>query len=260
MRLRRKRMPSPFSCGMSDPQGKGTSPGWARTIRPLGRCPRSRTALTAPEGPPTRRRRPLPSPSLWSSPPSSSGSSSRSCSWWPGSSGRSRRSGSSSWSSRSYTFYGWWRFDTFHGRYCLLLIVLTVGNQVFAQAIWRAKGGSRRLPRRRGRRCGPRRPDLVQVRRVDLRDRQRRPRRHASPGRRHPADRHLVLHLPGHQLRGRHRPAASCGRSPLLDFAVYLSFFAHLVAGPIVRVGEFVPQLERPADPRYDRRRPGLPC
>jgi len=28
---------------------------------------------------------------------------------------------------------------------------------------------------------------------------------------------------------------------PLLDFAVYLTFFAHVVAGPIVRVGEFAP-------------------
>ena len=36
----------------------------------------------------------------------------------------------------------------------------------------------------------------------------------------------------------------------LLDFATYLSFFPHLVAGPIVRVGEFIPQMERPADPR----------
>jgi len=32
---------------------------------------------------------------------------------------------------------------------------------------------------------------------------------------------------------------------PLLDFAVYLSFFPHLVAGPIVRVSEFAPQLRR---------------
>ncbi len=32
---------------------------------------------------------------------------------------------------------------------------------------------------------------------------------------------------------------------PLLDFAVYLSFFPHLVAGPIVRVSEFEPQLRR---------------
>jgi len=37
----------------------------------------------------------------------------------------------------------------------------------------------------------------------------------------------------------------------LLDFAVYLSFFAHLVAGPIVRASEFVPQLDAGADPRF---------
>ena len=37
----------------------------------------------------------------------------------------------------------------------------------------------------------------------------------------------------------------------LLDFATYLSFFPHLVAGPIVRVGEFVPQLDaRPTPAR----------
>jgi D-alanyl-lipoteichoic acid acyltransferase DltB (MBOAT superfamily) len=35
-----------------------------------------------------------------------------------------------------------------------------------------------------------------------------------------------------------------------LDFAVYLSFFPHLVAGPIVRASEFLPQLRRPRDPR----------
>ena len=33
-------------------------------------------------------------------------------------------------------------------------------------------------------------------------------------------------------------------------FAVYLSFFPHLVAGPIVRAGELVPQLATPRDPR----------
>jgi D-alanyl-lipoteichoic acid acyltransferase DltB (MBOAT superfamily) len=36
----------------------------------------------------------------------------------------------------------------------------------------------------------------------------------------------------------------------LLDFAVYLSFFPHLVAGPIVRAREFLPQLRSPRDPR----------
>src|SRR4051794_4310548 len=36
----------------------------------------------------------------------------------------------------------------------------------------------------------------------------------------------------------------------LEKFAVYLSFFPHLVAGPIVRPGELVPQIETPRDPR----------
>jgi alginate O-acetyltransferase complex protein AlgI len=35
----------------------------------------------------------------------------------------------------------------------------------------------------------------------------------------------------------------------LLDTAVYLSFFPHLVAGPIVRAREFLPQLRTPRDP-----------
>jgi alginate O-acetyltransferase complex protein AlgI len=38
--------------------------------------------------------------------------------------------------------------------------------------------------------------------------------------------------------------------SPLVDLAIYLSFFPHLVAGPIVRAREFLPQLETPRDPR----------
>jgi len=37
----------------------------------------------------------------------------------------------------------------------------------------------------------------------------------------------------------------------LIDFAVYLSFFPHLVAGPIVRSREFLPQLAKPRDPRH---------
>jgi alginate O-acetyltransferase complex protein AlgI len=34
-------------------------------------------------------------------------------------------------------------------------------------------------------------------------------------------------------------------------FAAYLSFFPHLVAGPIVRPNELIPQLDSPRDPRY---------
>ena len=39
-----------------------------------------------------------------------------------------------------------------------------------------------------------------------------------------------------------------------LDFAVYLSFFPHLVAGPIVRASEFLPQLRRPRERIWDPR------
>ena len=35
----------------------------------------------------------------------------------------------------------------------------------------------------------------------------------------------------------------------LMDVAIYLSFFPHLVAGPIVRASEFLPQLKEPRDP-----------
>ena len=38
---------------------------------------------------------------------------------------------------------------------------------------------------------------------------------------------------------------------PFLDFATYLSFFPQLVAGPIVRASEFLPQLQERPDPRY---------
>ncbi len=40
-------------------------------------------------------------------------------------------------------------------------------------------------------------------------------------------------------------------RANLLDFSVYLSFFPHLIAGPIVRAREFLPQLASPRDPDH---------
>jgi alginate O-acetyltransferase complex protein AlgI len=48
--------------------------------------------------------------------------------------------------------------------------------------------------------------------------------------------------------RGRMRPVSS-----LLDFALYVSFFPQLVAGPIVRAIDFLPQLDR--QPKYDDER-----
>ena len=44
--------------------------------------------------------------------------------------------------------------------------------------------------------------------------------------------------------RGKIKPVA------FVDFAVYLSFFPHLLAGPIVRASEFLPQLKDRRDPR----------
>src|SRR5262249_35683526 len=44
--------------------------------------------------------------------------------------------------------------------------------------------------------------------------------------------------------RGDTRPA------PWLDFIVYLSFFPHLIAGPIVRANELIPQIQRRPDRR----------
>ena len=36
-----------------------------------------------------------------------------------------------------------------------------------------------------------------------------------------------------------------------IDVFLYLSFFPHLVAGPIVRPDELIPQLDVPRDPRH---------
>lgn len=47
--------------------------------------------------------------------------------------------------------------------------------------------------------------------------------------------------------RGEQRPI------PLINFALYLTFFAHIFAGPIVRVSEFAPQIDRRPDPRHVR-------
>ena len=46
----------------------------------------------------------------------------------------------------------------------------------------------------------------------------------------------------------------------LIDAAIYLSFFPHLVAGPIVRASEFLPQLRAPARPAPGRGRRRASC
>jgi D-alanyl-lipoteichoic acid acyltransferase DltB (MBOAT superfamily) len=46
-----------------------------------------------------------------------------------------------------------------------------------------------------------------------------------------------------------HRGKVQASRS-LVDLILYISFFPHLVAGPIVRASEFLGQLAKPSDPR----------
>src|SRR3954453_1691840 len=45
-------------------------------------------------------------------------------------------------------------------------------------------------------------------------------------------------------------PRGLCDKAKTIDVALYLSFFPHLVAGPIVRAREFLPQIASPRDPR----------
>jgi hypothetical protein len=56
-----------------------------------------------------------------------------------------------------------------------------------------------------------------------------------------------LLHVPDAelQLHDRRLPPRDCARpSILLDFALYVAFFPQLVAGPIVRAVDFLPQLD----------------
>ena len=99
----------------------------------------------------------------------------------------------------------------------------------------------------------PRRARLLQVRRLrGARDRGPA----AAAGRRHrpaararagAADGHQLLHLPVAVLHHRRlpRPAARRSRS-FPRFLLFISFFPQLVAGPIVRATEFLPQIARP--------------
>ena len=96
-------------------------------------------------------------------------------------------------------------------------------------------------------------PRLVQVLRLRLGEpRQPDPRPRPRPGRPYApgraADRHLLLHLHGASATWSTSTGAARAGQPL-DLAVYISFFPHLLAGPIVRGGELLPQIRRRRDP-----------
>jgi alginate O-acetyltransferase complex protein AlgI len=150
----------------------------------------------------------------------------------------------------SYLFYGWWDW-----RFCFLLAVSTVVNQVFAVAVHRTRAvGARKLLL-----AG----DVVfnlgilfafkyydffatsfQNALADV-GIQTSP---ALVGAILPVGisffSFMALSYVIDVYRGDFTPTS------LSKFAVYLSFFPHVVAGPIVRARELVPQLRTPRDPR----------
>ena len=161
----------------------------------------------------------------------------------------------------SYVFYGYadWRFT-------FLLAASTVANQLAAR---RDRGLRRRAPAQaaarpdRGLQPGPARG--VQV--LRLLRRLREPRCSTGIGLQaplplladRPARRHLVLHVPGHQLRRRRLPPGDPSRPRCSTSPIYLSFFPHLVAGPIVRAARVPPAAARsPRNPRTIAARPAV--
>lgn len=150
----------------------------------------------------------------------------------------------------SYVFYAWW-----DPRYVLLLGGSTLANQFFAHAIFRARAaGARKLLLVAG--VGANVGILAYFKYWDF---------FATSGQ-HVLSSVGVATTPPllstvipvgvsfytfmaiayvvDVYRGDFEPVS------LSLFAAFLSFFPHLVAGPIVRPSELIPQFERPRDPR----------
>ncbi len=79
------------------------------------------------------------------------------------------------------------------------------------------------------------------------------------PPRRCPAVRHLVLHVRDHELHDRRLPSSRSSRPrSYLDYLLFVAFFPHLVAGPIVRPRQMLPQLAAPPSVDSDTQARGL--
>jgi len=151
----------------------------------------------------------------------------------------------------SYFFYGYWNW-----RFCFLIAVSTIGNQVFATAIHRADTERRKrwlltgaVVANLGVLAYFKYFDFFVSNATNALDKLGL---HLSPE-------IVAVTLPVgisfftfqalsyviDTYRGTFEP----GR--LIDFAVFLSFFPHIVAGPIVRPAEFMPQLKERHDPRH---------
>ena len=147
----------------------------------------------------------------------------------------------------SYVFYSWWDW-----RFVFLLAGCTLWNQVLAVRIWRdARSASRRKAllvaraRRRTSACSatsstttsssPRRDNMASI--VGLDAAARRPKSIVLPVG-ISFFTFMAISYVVDVYRGDFEPTT------LEKFAVYLSFFPHLVAGPIVRPAELIPQIE----------------
>ncbi|MCJ7671937.1 MAG: MBOAT family protein, partial [Acidimicrobiia bacterium] len=151
----------------------------------------------------------------------------------------------------SYFFYGYWNW-----RFCLLIAVSTIGNQVFAKAIHRADTERKKrllltgaVVANLGVLAYFKYFDFFVTNATNMLDKLGV---HVSPE-------IVAVTLPVgisfftfqalsyviDTYRGTFEP----GR--FIDFAVFLSFFPHIVAGPIVRPAEFMPQLKERHDPRH---------
>ena len=75
-----------------------------------------------------------------------------------------------------------------------------------------------------------------------------------------PAAGDQLLHLPADHVPGRSSRSADRVDAGLLPYAAFVTFFPHLIAGPIVRPREIMPQLLAPdlATPRADQSADGL--
>ena len=150
----------------------------------------------------------------------------------------------------SYVFYGWWDW-----RFVFLLAGCTLWNQVLAVRIWRADAASHRRALLLLALTGnlavlgyfkyydffvTSSDNLATIVGIDL-----------------PLEVKSIVLPVGISFftfmaisyvvdayRGTFQPTS------LEKFAVYLAFFPHLVAGPIVRPGELIPQLDKPRNPR----------
>ncbi|MCJ7438748.1 MAG: MBOAT family protein [Acidimicrobiia bacterium] len=151
----------------------------------------------------------------------------------------------------SYFFYGYWNW-----RFCFLIAASTIANQLFAKAIHRADTDRRKrllltgaVVANLGVLAYFKYFDFFVTNATNTLDKLGL---HVSPE-------IVAVTLPVgisfftfqalsyviDTYRGTFEP----GR--LLDFAVFLSFFPHVVAGPIVRPAEFMPQLKERHDPRH---------